>query len=173
MNDLNCANLWNCYHLSKMHFLDILILTLVCTLRSIFATSPRIDDWTNWCKSQFLAMLVAPSLQYKLLSHSLGRSYFWTSVASRLATLLAPTGALVVMMVYYIYPRPLFQIFTQSIHAIDVTRVTLGCLNSINATDVTRIIPFTLDCRMSNFRWQMLNVKCQMSKRMELQTWGG
>ena len=71
------------------------------------------------------------------------------------------------------YPRPLFQIFTQSIHAIDVTRVTLGCLNSINATDVTRIIPFTLDCRMSNFQWQMLNVKCQMSKRMELQTWGG
>ena len=41
---------------------------------------------------------------------------------------LAPTGALVLMMVYYIYiyPRPLFQIFTQSIDAIDVTSVTLS-----------------------------------------------
>ena len=40
--------------------------------------------------------------------------------------LLAPTGALLVMMVYYIYPQQqLFQIFTQSIDAIDVTRVTL------------------------------------------------
>ena len=41
--------------------------------------------------------------------------------------LLAPTGALIliVMMVYYtyIYPRPLFQIFTQSLDAIDVTSV--------------------------------------------------
>ena len=47
--------------------------------------------------------------------------------------LLAPTGALVVMMVYYIYiyPRQLFQIFTQSIDAIDVTSVTPSRLNSI------------------------------------------
>ena len=34
------------------------------------------------------------------------------------------------MMVYYI-SRPLFQIFTQSIDAIDVISVTLSCLNSI------------------------------------------
>ena len=33
---------------------------------------------------------------------------------------------------------PLFQIFTQSIDAIDVTSVTLSRLNSINAIDVTR-----------------------------------
>ena len=55
-----------------------------------------------------------------------------------LGELLAPTGALVLMMVYYIYIRPLFQIFTQSLDAIDVTSVTLSRLNSINAIDVTR-----------------------------------
>ena len=38
----------------------------------------------------------------------------------------------------YIYPRQLFQIFTQSLDAIDVTSVTLSRLNSINAIDVTR-----------------------------------
>ena len=37
----------------------------------------------------------------------------------------------------YIYPsKPLFQIFTQSIDAIDVTSVTLSRLNSINAIDI-------------------------------------
>ena len=37
----------------------------------------------------------------------------------------------------YIYPqRQLFQIFTQSIDAIDVTSVTLSRLNSINAIDI-------------------------------------
>ena len=44
------------------------------------------------------------------------------------------------MMVYYIYIylyiRPLFQIFTQSIDAIDVTSVTLSRLISINAIDI-------------------------------------
>ena len=64
--------------------------------------------------------------------------------------LLASTGALIVMMVYYIYirSRPLFQIFTQSIDAIDVTSVTLSCLNSINAVDVTRC---WLNVEYSNF----------------------
>ena len=41
----------------------------------------------------------------------------------------------------YIYPqqqRQLYQIFTQSINAIDVTSVTLSRLISINAIDVTR-----------------------------------
>ena len=53
--------------------------------------------------------------------------------------LLAPTGALVLMMVYYISARrQLFQIFTQSLDAIDVTSVTLKRLNSVNADDVTR-----------------------------------
>ena len=37
----------------------------------------------------------------------------------------------------YIYPHPLFQIFTQSLDAIHVTSVTLSRLNSINAIDVT------------------------------------
>ena len=55
-----------------------------------------------------------------------------------LRKLLAPTGALVLMMVYYIYIHPLFQIFTQSLDAIDVTSVTLSRLNTINAIDVTR-----------------------------------
>ena len=36
-----------------------------------------------------------------------------------------------------IYPsKPLFQIFTQSIDAIDVTSDTLSCLSCINAIDV-------------------------------------
>ena len=52
--------------------------------------------------------------------------------------MLAPTGALVVMMVYYISEAATFQIFTQSIDAIDVTSVTLSRLNSINEIDVTR-----------------------------------
>ena len=52
--------------------------------------------------------------------------------------LLAPTGALIVTLCYYISIRPLFQIFTHSIDAIDVTSVTLSRLNSINAIDVTR-----------------------------------
>ena len=48
----------------------------------------------------------------------------------RVSLPLPPTGALVVMMVYYIYiyiypQHQLFQIFTQSIDAIDVTSVTL------------------------------------------------
>ena len=41
-----------------------------------------------------------------------------------LSALLAPTGALILMMVYYISAqRQLFQIFTQSIDSIDVTSV--------------------------------------------------
>ena len=55
--------------------------------------------------------------------------------------LLAPSGALILMMVYYIHTYihvQLFQIFTQSIDSIDVTSVTLGHLNSINAIDVIR-----------------------------------
>ena len=37
-----------------------------------------------------------------------------------------------------VYIHPLFEIFTQSNDAIDVTSVTLSRLNSINAIDVTR-----------------------------------
>ena len=48
----------------------------------------------------------------------------------------------------YIYPRPLFQFFTQSLHAIDVTSVTLSCLNSINSFDVTRCKLKLIECRM-------------------------
>ena len=62
-----------------------------------------------------------------------------TKIHVGLTPLLAPTGALVVMMVYYISgQRQLFQIFTQSLDTIDVTSVTLSPLNSINAIDVTR-----------------------------------
>ena len=47
----------------------------------------------------------------------------------------------------YIYPkRQLFQTFTQSIDAIDVTSVTLSRLNSINAIDVTRYLWISLRC---------------------------
>merc|ERR1712192_196068 len=56
--------------------------------------------------------------------------------------LLDPPGALVVMMVYYMYihpSRPLFQIFTQSIDSINVTSVTLSRLNISNAIDVLGI----------------------------------
>ena len=38
----------------------------------------------------------------------------------------------------YIRAAQLFQIFTQSLEAIDVTSVTQSCLNSINAIEVTR-----------------------------------
>ena len=41
-------------------------------------------------------------------------------------------------LLYIRSSNPLFQIFTQSIDAIDVTSVTLRRLNSINAIDVTR-----------------------------------
>ena len=53
-------------------------------------------------------------------------------------SLLAPTGALIVIVVYYISMRQLFQICTQSSDAIDVTSVTLSRLNSISVIDVTR-----------------------------------
>ena len=44
------------------------------------------------------------------------------------------------MMCHYI-SRPLYQIFTQSIDAIDVTNVTLSCLNSINAIILYLLAP--------------------------------
>ena len=43
-------------------------------------------------------------------------------------------------LLYIRVQRQLFQIFTQSLDAIDVTSVTLSCLNSINAIDVTRYL---------------------------------
>ena len=46
----------------------------------------------------------------------------------------------------------LFQIFTQSLDAIDVTSVTLSRLYSINAIDVTRV---TRECRMLNVYWSI------------------
>ena len=42
------------------------------------------------------------------------------------------------VLLYMYLSNPLFQISTQSLDAIDVTSVTLSCLNSINAIDVTR-----------------------------------
>ena len=49
----------------------------------------------------------------------------------------------------YIYPqRQLFQIFTQSIDAIDVSSVTLSRLNSINAIDVTRCKLMLIESKM-------------------------
>ena len=67
---------------------------------------------------------------------------FMSVIVVLFKNLLAPTGALIVMMVYHIYirSRQLFQIFTQSIDAIDVTSVTLSRLNSINAIDVIRYL---------------------------------
>ena len=46
-----------------------------------------------------------------------------------------------------IYPsRQLFHIFTQSIDSIDVTSVTLSCLNGINAIDVTKCCVQMFNC---------------------------
>ena len=42
--------------------------------------------------------------------------------------------------------NPLFQIFTQSIDAIDVTSFTLSRLNSVNAIDVTRCKLMLIEC---------------------------
>ena len=52
----------------------------------------------------------------------------------------APTGALIVIdgLLYIRQRQQLFQIFTQSLDAIDVTSETISHLNSINAIDVTR-----------------------------------
>ena len=88
--------------------------------------------WRSWCR--------------KLFAWDFWKEpRYWQSLGQRQKAfydgrlLLAPTGALVMMMVYYISAqRQLFQIFTQTIDAIDVTSVTLSRLNSINADDVTR-----------------------------------
>ena len=51
--------------------------------------------------------------------------YWYKELMIGVSPLLTPTGALIVMMCYYIFSRqPLFEIFTQSIDAIDVTSVT-------------------------------------------------
>ena len=75
--------------------------------------------------------------------------------------LLAPTGALIVMMCYYtsIYPHPLFQIFSQFIDAIDVTSVTLSCLNSMNAIDVKRCKLMLIESRMFQC-YNVLMIQC-------------
>ena len=75
--------------------------------------------FSNWPKTALFFLLY--SFQFK--------SFF----------LLAPTAALIVIVivVYYI-SNPLFQIFTQSLRAIDVTSVTLSRLNSNNAVDAKR-----------------------------------
>ena len=52
--------------------------------------------------------------------------------------LLAPTGALLVTMVYYISAAAATSSYFHSIDSIDVTSVNLSRLNSINAIDVTR-----------------------------------
>ena len=58
----------------------------------------------------------------------------------------------------YIYPqRQLFQIFTQSIDAIDVTSVTLCRLNSINAIDVTGYVEDILRIFLEYF-WDILGI---------------
>ena len=65
----------------------------------------------------------------------------------------------------YIRSRPLCQIliFTLSIGAIDVTRVTLSRLNSVNAIDVRRV-----KCQIKDVKCQMSNITCQMSLRLNL-----
>ena len=57
-----------------------------------------------------------------------------------------------------VYIHPLFEIFTHSNDAIDITSVTLSRLNSINAIDVTCL---RVECRISNVKCQMKNVECQ------------
>ena len=73
-------------------------------------------------------------LEPKICNHKISRIGIYVQQCA--VFLLAPTGALVLMMVYYISAaRQLFQIFTQSLDAIDVTSVTL---KRFNADDVTR-----------------------------------
>ena len=59
------------------------------------------------------------------------------------------------MMCWYRY---FFHFFIQPIDAIDITRVTLSRIDSINAIDLTIV-----KCRMSNVECQMSDVKCRMS----------
>ena len=73
-----------------------------------------------------------------IVTHCASISETSRHIQKHISLFLAPTGALIVMMVYY--TRTTFWIFTQSIaiDAIDVTSVTLSRLKSINAFDVTR-----------------------------------
>ena len=63
------------------------------------------------------------------------------------------------MLVYYIsiYWQPLFQIFTQSLDAIDVKSVTPSRLNSINAIDVTGYLGDIFGIFMEFF-WDILGI---------------
>ena len=58
---------------------------------------------------------------------------------------------------FYIYPRTLFQIFTQSRDAIDVTSVTLSRLKSINAIDVTRYLGDIFGISLG-YLWDILGI---------------
>ena len=73
------------------------------------------------------------------------------SVQNSASHLLAPTGALLMMMCWYRY---FFHFFIQPIDAIDITRVTLSRIDSINAIEVTIVKCRSLDveCRMSNVK---------------------
>ena len=59
--------------------------------------------------------------------------------------------------------RPLFQIFTQLINAIEVARIILRPLNDINVIGVTRYLLMLIGCRMSHAEFRMSNVECQIS----------
>ena len=79
----------------------------------------------TWAAVRFGLIVVVPSpaRPRTFIQNNLYYDIFLYAVLRTM--LLAPTGALIVTMCYYIYVRPLFQIFSQSIDATDVTRVTL------------------------------------------------
>ena len=81
--------------------------------------------------TQLVKKLEKVILYYSPLLHDSWKGTFFSSDRSS----YSDNGLL------YIHPwrQPLFQIFTQSINAIDVTSVTLSRLNSINAIDILGI----------------------------------
>ena len=64
-------------------------------------------------------------------------------VIARCWLLLAPTGALMVIMCDFRSSLPTFWNFTQPMDAIDVTRVTPSRLNSINAIEDSKTLEMT------------------------------
>ena len=70
--------------------------------------------------------------------------FLFAELWTQMGMLLAPT------LLYIYICRQLFQIFTQSVDAIDVTSVTKSRLNSINAIHVTRCKLMLIECWMLN-----------------------
>ena len=116
---------WTDIHTSQLPFLHSWIVWVAgpllgarCRIHHGAKFQPRIPLThiiLNSVRSQSFFLLIYTSLQ--VISASSSNASLACPGSSTSCSLLAPTGALIVMMVYYIYiypQHPLFQIFTQS-----------------------------------------------------------